>query len=176
VKRASAAIRNGAVVAIRTDTYSSRPWCRWENLEGKRLHRPIVVLDLLRDAEVRSNPYGGNVPALRIADPAIATNADPTDLDRAVLLIMTEAVRILIWNRRAKALEDAATEKYPGRALIALPRAPELVDIANLRRSQSGPVAVLHPGPPLSRPEADLIAAVAGDLALCAPSDLGVTL
>ena len=37
--RTKQTIRNGAVVAIRTDTYSSRPWCRWENLEGKRAGR-----------------------------------------------------------------------------------------------------------------------------------------
>jgi TIR domain len=176
-KQFTAAIRNGAVVALRTDAYSSRPWCRWETLEGKRLHRPIVVLDLLRDFEVRVNPYGGNVPSLRMSDPSVASNATAPGFDRAILLIMTEAARVLLWNRRVKQLKSLAEAKHPGRALFTLARAPELVDIANIRRDKpSEPVVVLHPGPSLSEVEGDLVAAVAGDLVLCAPSDLGVSL
>lgn len=175
-KMFTAAIRAGAVVAIRSDAYSSRPWCRWETLEGKRLLRPIVVLDLFRDSELRMNPYGGNVPALRLVDPAAANESAQTEIDRAVLAIMTEAVRIMVWNRRGKSLEAAATDKYPNRVIKVLPRQPELVDIANIRIDTGSPVVVLHPGPPLARPEEKMIRAIGGDLELCAPSDLGVPL
>jgi hypothetical protein len=178
-KQFTAAIRAGAVVALRTDAYSSRPWCRWETLEGKRLLRPIVVLDLLSDFEVRVNPYGGNVPSLRLANPSAAPNtvAPVFDLDRAILLVMTEAVRVLLWNRRALQLKVIVTEKYPGRLFFALSRPPELVDIAYIRlENPSDPVVVLHPGPSLSKIEGDLVAAIAGDLKICVPSDLGDSL
>ncbi|MER8595730.1 toll/interleukin-1 receptor domain-containing protein [Mesorhizobium sp. M1182] len=175
-KMFTAAIRAGAVVAIRSDAYSSRPWCRWETLEGKRLLRPIVVLDLFRDAELRMNPYGGNVPALRLVDPSVSGENAQAEMDRAVLAIMTEAVRIMVWNRRVMSLEAAARAKYPGRDIRKLPRPPELVDIANIRIETASPIVVLHPGPPLPRPEEKMIRAIGGDLELCAPSDLGVPL
>jgi hypothetical protein len=57
------------------------------------LKRPIIVLDLFRDSEVRVNPYGGNVPALRIAEPASTKDGDAGDLDRAMLLIMARTPR-----------------------------------------------------------------------------------
>jgi hypothetical protein len=178
-KTFTANIREGAVVAIRTDAYSTRPWCRWETLEGKRLMRPIVVLDLFRDAEVRVNPYGGNVPALRLIDPTADTDNAKAEMDRAILAIMTEAVRIIVWNRRVKTLKPAAEGKHPGKTLKTLPRSPELVDIANIRMDPkigNAPIVVLHPGPPLSQSEEKMIRAIGGDLEFCAPSDLGLPL
>ncbi|WP_167334907.1 toll/interleukin-1 receptor domain-containing protein [Mesorhizobium loti] len=175
-KAFSAAIRAGAVVAIRSDAYSSRPWCRWETLEGKRLLRPIIVLDLFRDTEPRVNPYGGNVPALRLVDPAAANETAQAEMDRAVLAIMTEAMRIMVWNRRVTSLKEATSKKYPGKDIKILPRPPELVDIANIRIDTPNPIVILHPGPPLSRPEDKMIRAIGGDLEFCAPSDLGVPL
>ncbi|MEO8667753.1 MAG: toll/interleukin-1 receptor domain-containing protein [Bauldia sp.] len=170
----TSAIRKGAVVVIRSDAYSSRPWCRWETLEGKRLGRPIVVLDFLRDSERRGNPYGGNVPALRLADlPA----DDSPELDRAILAIMTEAVRILVWNMRVPALANAVPAGYRDWEIRILPRPPELVDIANLRlESKDARFAVIHPGPPVTQAEDALIKAIGGDLVMFAPSDLGVAL
>lgn len=173
-KSFTAAIREGVVVAIRTDTYSSRPWCRWEILEGKRLRRPIIVLDLFRKAELRLNPYGGNVPALRLDEPVPGA---VMDMDAVVLAIMTEALRILVWNRRTKELEAEVERRGPGRIRMILPRSPELADIANIRiEHKDKPVSVFHPGPPLSKPEEALICALAGDLQLFAPSDLGMPL
>jgi hypothetical protein len=172
----SAAIKAGAVVAIRSDAYSSRPWCRWETLEGKRLLRPIVVLDLFRDAEIRMNAYGGNVPALRLIDPINKTEDAARDMDRAILAIMTETLRILVWNLRVESLKISAQEAHPERTIRALPRPPELVDIANLRREEKGAIAIVYPGPPLSQWEESLIGVVAGDYVLCTPSDLGVKL
>ncbi len=173
----TAAIEAGAVVVIRSDAYSSRPWCRWETLEGKRLGRPIVVLDLLNDAELRVNPYGGNVPALRLPDLLQPGDAATPDIDRAVLAIMTEAVRIMVWNMRVGALTAPVGQRCPDRAIRVLPRPPELVDIANLRLEDgTGKIAVVHPGPPLTQAEDALIKAIAGDLVLFAPSDLGVVL
>src|SRR5262249_54464972 len=57
-----ATIRDGMFIAIHTDDYASRRWCRWEMLCAKRHHRPIVVAHMLNRGENRSFPYSGNTP------------------------------------------------------------------------------------------------------------------
>lgn len=82
----------------------------------------------------------------------------------------------MVWNRRVTSLKEATSKKYPGKDIKILPRPPELVDIANIRIDTPNPIVILHPGPPLSRPEDKMIRAIGGDLEFCAPSDLGVPL
>ena len=53
------------LVAVHTDAYSSREWCRLEVLDAKRLSVPIVVLTATERGEARSFPYMGNVPTIR---------------------------------------------------------------------------------------------------------------
>ena len=55
-------IRDGMFIAIHTDDYGTRRWCRWEMLCAKRHHRPIVVAQMLNRGENRSFPYAGNTP------------------------------------------------------------------------------------------------------------------
>ena len=52
------------LLAIQTDTYGSRDWCRIEVLEAKRRRVPIAVLAAIQHGEARSFPYLGNVPVV----------------------------------------------------------------------------------------------------------------
>ena len=52
------------LLAIQTDTYGSRDWCRIEVLEAKRRRVPISVLAAIQHGEARSFPYLGNVPVV----------------------------------------------------------------------------------------------------------------
>jgi hypothetical protein len=52
------------LLAIQTDAYGSREWCRLEVLEAKRRRVPIVVLTAIQTGEARSFPYIGNVPVV----------------------------------------------------------------------------------------------------------------
>ena len=52
------------LLAIQTDIYGSRDWCRLEVLEAKRQRVPISVLTAIQRGEVRSFPYLGNVPVV----------------------------------------------------------------------------------------------------------------
>lgn len=65
----SDAIRGGvprtSLLAILTDNYSSREWCREEVMLAKEHQRPIVVIDSLISHEVRSFPFLDNVPRMR---------------------------------------------------------------------------------------------------------------
>ena len=53
------------LLAIQTDAYASREWCRLEVLEAKKRSVPIVVLAATEHIEARSFPYMGNVPVIR---------------------------------------------------------------------------------------------------------------
>jgi hypothetical protein len=53
----SAGIRDCSVMlAFQTDHYSSRPWCRREVLEAKRLGTHVLIVDALQSGEARSFP------------------------------------------------------------------------------------------------------------------------
>ena len=59
-------VRLSAVIAIHTDSYSSREWCRREIIEAKRGNVPLVVTNCITDWDERGFPYLGNVPIVRM--------------------------------------------------------------------------------------------------------------
>ena len=59
------AIRHGVLVAIYTDSYSSREWCRREAILAKRHGVPMLVIDCLQDKDDRAFPYLWNKPSPR---------------------------------------------------------------------------------------------------------------
>jgi len=59
-------VSQSAVVAIHTDSYSSREWCRREIIEAKRHNVPLVVANCISDRDERGFPYLGNVPIVRM--------------------------------------------------------------------------------------------------------------
>lgn len=85
-----AEIARSALVAIRSDRYGGRPWCRWEVLRGKCHHRPLLVVDLIERGEPRIFPYAGTVAGLAAAE-----------IERIVLAMLTEVLKSMIWRRRA---------------------------------------------------------------------------
>jgi hypothetical protein len=52
------------LLAVQTDTYESREWCRLAVLAAKLRRIPIIVLDAVQVGETRSFPYIGNVPVV----------------------------------------------------------------------------------------------------------------
>lgn len=54
-------IKTAVIIAIHTDKYASREWCRREVLLAKQHNRPILILSYLQDGESRSFPYMANV-------------------------------------------------------------------------------------------------------------------
>ena len=58
-------IESAAFLAIQTDSYSTREWCRKEVLIAKECQRPILVINAVKQGEERSFPYLGNTPVFR---------------------------------------------------------------------------------------------------------------
>lgn len=179
-----AEIARSAVVAIRSDRYGGRPWCRWEVLRGKCHHRPLLVVDLIERGEPRIFPYAGNVPAMRIVTGAggmggsggTAAGLAACEIERIVLTMLTEVLRTLIWRRRAEAAvakAQAAGHPDVGAGSIEyLLRVPELVDVAYLRIAGKRDATVVYPDPPLDEHERPLIEAMSEGLRFVPLSEL----
>lgn len=124
-------VTDSALLAVVTDAYSSRSWCRREVLFAKRHQRPFVIVDALQEREIRRFPYAGNAPVLRWRD-------EPRDV---VDSLLRETLR------HAYAEEMLRQRARPGDDI--LPSGPELVTVVH--RDKAKPV--LYPDPPLGTEE-----------------------
>jgi len=140
-------VRQSAILALHTDSYSSREWCRREILEAKLYGKPIVVADCLVDREERGFPYLGNVPVVRM---------DPPENKRIVYVIsrlLDEVFKDFIWECQIF-LHRGKNSKVE---FISSP--PELLTL--IRYTEAGadgkfravPKTIVYPDPPLSKEE-----------------------
>jgi hypothetical protein len=125
-------VERTSLLAVLTDTYATREWCREEILLAKEHQRPITVVDALTMYEVRSFPYLGNVPRIR-------WDGDP---QKGIDLLLKETLRHL----HGSALLDRW--KQPGDLVFARP--PELATLVGLEPGTT----VLYPDPPVGVGEA----------------------
>lgn len=144
-------IRNSAfIVALHTDTYSSRPWCRREVIEAKRHCVPMVVVDCLHDVDQRSIPYMGNTPVVRMSP------AGRGRIDKIVEYLLKEVFRTYLWHCR---VERFASE-HPDVLFLAWP--PELVSLAALPTLQlENASTIVYPEPVLGTDDARLFSEIA---------------
>ncbi|HEY1964992.1 MAG TPA: toll/interleukin-1 receptor domain-containing protein [Acidobacteriaceae bacterium] len=155
-----------ALLAIQTDSYASREWCRLELLEAKRRRVPIVVLSALQNKESRSFPYIGNVPVVR-------WRGDES-LPVVVGALLGEVLRDRYFPRRAEGIC-----KYhglaPERQVFSCP--PELMTLLAVRESirtaGKTPPRYLYPDPPLGTEELQLLQQLEPGIELVTPTDLG---
>ena len=143
-------VRVSAMVAIHTDSYSSREWCRREVIEAKRWNVPLVVANCISDLDDRGFPYMGNVPIVRL---------EPQGLDRIDFVVgrlLDEVLKDFLWRCRVELVRDEA-----GRAVTFVPRPPELISLAGLPPIADVPnPMVVYPDPPLSAEEERLFAEI----------------
>jgi hypothetical protein len=133
------AASQGVFVAIRTDMYSSRVWCRRELLKAKERQVPTLTVEALSSGEARSAAYGGN-------GPTVVWDRTAHAAARVMTLAMVEAVRHLFFHREAARIIKATDLPETTRCIS---RPPELIDIAALRGRADAALPVLYPDPPL---------------------------
>jgi hypothetical protein len=144
-------VRASAMVAIHTDTYSSRDWCRQEIIEAKRWNVPLIVANCLNDIDERGFPYMGNVPIVRM-DPQKNDR-----IDKMVGRLLDEVLKDFLWHCRVELSRSLANA-----TIIFIPRQPELISLASLKTGTGDPDPVIvYPDPPLSEGETQLFALVA---------------
>lgn len=132
-------VKDSALLAIVTDSYSSRSWCRKEVLFAKHHQRPVVIVDAVQERETRRFPYSGNTPVIRWK---------AQDAQGVVDLLLREVLR------HAYAEESLKQRKREGD--VVLPAGPELVTIVHHRKDKDEPV-VLYPDPPLGPEELEVL-------------------
>lgn len=148
-------VSQSAVIAIHTDSYSSREWCRREIIEAKRANVPLVVANCLGDRDERGFPYMGNVPIVRVEPNTVER------LDAIVARLLDEVLKDFLWKCRVQSV------LIEGADVIFLPRPPELISLASLPHAADMPdLLVVYPDPPLSREEERLFDHVAPHIRL----------
>ncbi len=148
-------VKVSAVVAIHTDSYSSREWCRREILEAKRHHVPLVIANCISDVDDRGFPYMGNVPVVRM---------DPAKLDRIEFIVgrlLDEVLKDFLWKCRVEMLKADNPD-----GVVFLPRLPELISLAGLETSKGKDILIVYPDPPLGSEEQRLFEEIAPSVKL----------
>jgi hypothetical protein len=153
-------IAESTLLAIQTDRYAERPFCRWEVLKAKQHRRPIFIVNRIKKGEGRVFPYGGNGPMRIVAE------MDRAAIDAILLDAMTLVLRGLVWTRRA----NLAIAKAGLSEVITLVRRPELLDLAHVVKQP--PKVLIYPDPALSDEERDLFPRLGLDIEIIPLSDL----
>lgn len=141
--------RASGLLAVQTDDYASRDWCRREVLIAKRNRLPVVVLSDVTDKEPRAFPYLGNVPVVRWREGV------ELELTRSLL---TEVLRTRYFPLRVRQL-CAVYDLDDRNQVMSGP--PELLSLFNSvvadHRTTSDDGLILYPDPPIGREEEQLL-------------------
>ena len=145
-------VRTSVVIAVHSDTYSSREWCRKEVLAAKRSNVPLIIANCIKDADGRGFPYLGNVPIIRMDD------SSPDRIDCVIGHLFDEVLKDFLWNCRV-VLCTPTTSPVP----VFVPRTPELLMLVAIPKGAlaGSTPTVVYPDPPMSSEENEILSAVA---------------
>jgi hypothetical protein len=147
-------LTSSAMIAVLTDNYSSREWCRREILDAKLAARPLVVVDAIETRVIRLFPYLGNAVTMRWRA-ALAAAADDGaawtqrkgqwEAEDAALVIEAALLEALRYQHDHKRLQRFVK---PGEVALGAP--PEALTLSHL---PAGVTRVWYPDPPLGSEE-----------------------
>jgi hypothetical protein len=147
-------IADSTLVAIHSDSYSSRYWCQREILAAKDADRPIIAVDLVGKFEDRRFPLGGNVPAVRISVDA-DLQIKEVHLLEVLQAALVESIRFYYSRESLTAYQVAGW--FPADAILSA-RPPEACVLARLaaaiKREEDGCLDFVYPDPPIYQEEA----------------------
>lgn len=143
----------GAMLSLRTDCYAGREWCQREVVTAKISGIPVVVLDALEWGEQRGSFLLDHLP--RIPARRVGTDWNPEGIRRGLALLVDECLKRALWRRQ----QDLAGPRA-GVSWWAS-HAPEPLTLADWlsrnKPSRRMPVIVLHPDPPLTACEVEMV-------------------
>jgi hypothetical protein len=160
----NAARERNVLLAIRTDDYASREWCRTEILDAKIGGSALVVLDALESMEARGFPYLGNAPSVR-------WQATESRLAMESLLgvLLKQVLRFRYFPLRIADLCGLNGIEPPA---YVMPAPPELLTVLRAQRESAGNNLLVYPDPPLGSEELGLVSEFAPDIEPVTPNAL----
>ncbi len=147
-------IADSTLVAIHSDSYSSRYWCQREIVAAKDSDRPIIAVDLIGQFEDRRFPLGANLPAIRIP---VDTEYKTEEADLLAILqsALLESIRYY-YSKQVLSVYQVA-EWFPLDAWISA-RPPEACTLsrlsAQIEAEEDGCLDFVYPDPPIYQEEA----------------------
>lgn len=145
-----------ALLALRTDLYSSREWCQREILIAKREGMPVVILDALGLGERQGSFLMDHVPRVPVRMQGGCWQRQ--GVYRALNLLVDECLKRKLWMRQKVMSQD----KRKLGIMWWAPHAPEPLTLVHwleaAKKSRALPAAgsvvrILHPDPPLGADE-----------------------
>lgn len=158
-------VRASAMVAIHTDSYSSREWCRKEIIEAKIWNVPLVVANSISHIDERGFPYMGNVPVVGLGN----APTEESRIDIVISRLLDEVLKDFLWRCQTHAVR----RDLPSKAIL-IPRPPELISLSCIPEEPSQgttehsneEIIIIYPDPPLSTEEERLFNRVAPQVQL----------
>lgn len=148
-----------ALLALRTDLYSSREWCQREVSIAKQLGMPVVTLDAIGFREERGSFLMDHMP--RLPARHIDGKWQVSDVAQALNLLTDECLKRAIWLRQRELSEGANFD-----VAWWAPHAPEPLTLMSWIEGlaeggaelvTADTLRVLHPDPPLGPEERDVM-------------------
>lgn len=154
-----AAASRGALLAVRTDRYSSREWCQREMITAKRAGMPVVILDALTDGEERGSFVMDHVPRTPGRMEERTWRRD--DVVKALGHLVDECLKRVLWRKQQEIAKEVGLQVNPDWWAPHAPEPTTLVDWLDHHRDAATqrhePLIVLHPDPPLGPDELEVL-------------------
>ncbi len=149
-------IKGSSIIAIHSDSYSSRYWCQREILSAKEHDRPIIAIDSIEEFEDRRFPFASNVPSV-----SVHFDGEPTkkDLLRILSSTLLESVRFFYSKLLLTQFKEAGWIESDAELLS---RPPEVSDIDKIFVDNGHTIcrklkSLVYPEPPLYSEELDFL-------------------
>lgn len=147
-----------AMLAVRTDLYSSRPWCQREVVIAKTHGMPVIMMDAIGHGEERGSFLMDHVP--RVAVRKSGDRWRKCDVYRALNLLVNECLKRALWMRQ----KELARERPEIDVAWWAPHAPEPLTLSHwidahmqTQSDEKDDLRILHPDPPLGQEEREFL-------------------
>ena len=145
-----------ALLAVRTDQYSSREWCQREISIAKREGMPVVILNALEEGERRGSFLMDHIPRVPIRMEAGSWRRE--DIYRALNLLVDECLKRTLWMHQEALSRDGQEIEIAWWSPHALEPLTLIQWLEAAKKAGTLPgagalVRVLHPDPPLGSEE-----------------------
>ncbi len=147
-----------AMLAIRTDLYSSREWCQREVVIAKTHGMPVIMMDAIGHGEERGSFLMDHVP--RVAVRKSEGRWQKKDVYRALNLLVDECLKRALWTHQ----KELGKERPELDVAWWAPHAPEPLTLSHWingylqnEAEGDGDIRILHPDPPLGPEEREVL-------------------